>query len=435
MLLGQIEDRMKAWIKDVVEPEIALRGQIARSKTMMDVNQEVSRGGGKKLFDNLRSLMETFKAQEQTILEMRTKAAQGTEAKAYGVLLFGTIITIIAAFFISYVLSGAITRPILAAVGLAEAIREGDLTRNVKTKSRDEVGRLCAALNAMVESLRSQTRDTLEAVNILASSASEISTTVAQLSTSTAKTSSAVTQTSVTVEQVKQSAIVSNEQARNVAQAAQKMVQVSVGGEKATTDTTNRMRHIKQQMESIGETVEKLSESGDQIAAIISAVQDLADQSNLLAVNASIEAARAGDQGKGFAVVAQEIKSLADQSKAATEQVRSILDETRRWVSAVVMATEQGVKAVDAGVEESSEAEKAIRVLGGSVGESAQAAQVIEASSDQQLVGVGQVAQAMVNIEQAMRQNVGGTVQLETSARKLADVGGQLKELIERYRV
>jgi methyl-accepting chemotaxis protein len=181
--------------------------------------------------------------------------------------------------------------------------------------------------------------------------------------------------------------------------------------------------------------VEKLSGSGDQIAAIISAVQDLADQSNLLAVNASIEAARAGDQGKGFAVVALEIKSLADQSKAATEQVRSILDETRRWVSAVVMATEQGVKAVDTGVEESREAEQAIRVLGGSVGESAQAAQVIEASSDQQLVGVDQVAQAMANIEQAMRQNVGGTVQLEASARKLADVGGQLKELIERYKV
>jgi methyl-accepting chemotaxis protein len=435
ILLGKIEDHMKAWIKDVVEPEIALRGQIARSKTMMDVTEAVSTGRGEKVFEKLRSLMETFKAQERELLEQRTKAAQGTESRAYSVLVFGTAITIVAAFFISFVLSGAITRPVLAAVDLAEAIREGDLTQNVQNNTRDEVGRLCAALNGMVEGLRSQTRDTREAVDILTSSATEISTTVAQLATSTAKTSSAVTETSVTVEQVKQSARVSNEQARNVSQAAQRVVRVSEGGRKATSDTTNRMSLIKEQMESIGQTVEKLSESGEQIAEIISAVQDLADQSNLLAVNASIEAARAGDQGKGFAVVAQEIKSLADQSKSATEQVRSILDETRRWVSAVVMATEQGAKAVELGVHESGEAEKAIQVLSGSIGESAQAAQVIETSSDQQLVGVDQVAQAMTSIEQAMHQNVAGTVQLETSARKLADLGDQLKELIGRYRV
>ena len=87
----------------------------------------------------------------------------------------------------------------------------------------------------------------------------------------------------------------------------------------------------------------KLSEQSQAIEEIIVSVQDLADQSHLLAVNASIEAARAGDQGKGFAVVANEIKSLADQSKEATDQIRSILDDTRKWVSAVVMAAEPRV--------------------------------------------------------------------------------------------
>ena len=123
------------------------------------------------------------------------------------------------------------------------------------------------------------------------------------------------------------------------------------------------MNLIKDQMESIGETVVRLSEHSQAIGNIIATVQDLADQSNLLAVNASIEAARAGDYGKGFAVVAHEIKTLADQSRQATEQVTSILQDTRKWVSAVVMATEQGGKAVDAGVAQSVQASESIRLL------------------------------------------------------------------------
>lgn len=434
-LLKQIDSRMKRWINEVAEPQIALRAQIAKSKTMLHVDAAVSQGGGKKIFNRLRGLMDKFRTEEEKLLHVRTEAAQATEANARRVLLVGTVVTVAATLGILFLLTGVISRSLLSAMRLAESIQKGDLTRRMNVSAYDEVGRLCDALNGMVDVLRNQAQETLDAVTVLSSSATEISTTVAQLATSTAKTSSAVTQTSVTVEEVKQSARVSNDQAKNVASAAQRVVQVSENGKKATQDTTNRMHLIKEQMESIGETVEKLNESGDQIAEIIAAVQDLADQSNLLAVNASIEAARAGDQGKGFAVVAQEIKSLADQSKAATEQVRSILEETRRWVSAAVMATEQGAKAVDAGVAESSEAQRAIQVLSGNVSEGAHAAQVIEASSDQQLVGVDQVAQAMANIEQAMQQNVGGTTQLEAAARKLAEVGARLKELMERYHI
>ena len=131
----------------------------------------------------------------------------------------------------------------------------------------------------------------------------------------------------------------------------------------------------------------KLSDQGKAIEEIIEVVQDLADQSNLLAVNASIEAARAGDRGKGFAVVAHEIKTLADQSKEATEQVRGILQETRQWISAVVMATEQGIKAVEAGVEQSALAGESIEALVSSVVQSSHAASIIETTSDQQAVG------------------------------------------------
>ena len=187
-------------------------------------------------------------------------------------------------------------------------------------------------------------------------------------------------------------------------------------------------------MSSIGETVVKLSEHSKAIEEIVAAVQDLADQSNLLAVNASIEAARAGDRGKGFAVVAHEIKSLADQSKEATDQIRTILGDTQRWVGAVVMATEQGSKAVEAGVEQSILAGEAIQSLATSVQTSSQAASVIDVSSQQQFTGVEQVASAMASIETAMRQNIEGTKQLEDEAKRLEELGDSLKSSIERYK-
>ena len=293
---------------------------------------------------------------------------------------------------------------------------------------------LGTSLNTMAGNIRNQMQSISKVVHVLASSASEITATVSQLSTSTRKTSAAVTETSTTVEEVKQAAKLAGDKAKNVAETSMKAVEISDSGKVATEQTILKMNLIKEQMESIGETVVRLSEHSQAIEEIIGAVQDLADQSNLLAVNASIEAARAGDQGKGFTVVAHEIKSLADQSKEATEQVRSILDDTRKWVSAVVMATEQGGKAVDAGVEQSHSAGKSIRSLAGSVETASQAASVIDASTDQQFTGIDQVAGAMANIEQAMQQNLSGTAQLEDAARTLEDMGSSLKDVVAQYR-
>ena len=243
-----------------------------------------------------------------------------------------------------------------------------------------------------------------------------------------------MTETTATVEEVKQAAGMASFRSKRVALLAEEAVKVSSEGRKATEETVARMNLIKEQMESVGETVVRLSEHGRAIEDLIATVQDLAEQSNLLAVNASIEAARAGEQGKGFAVVAQEIKSLAEQSRDATEQVRSILEETRKWVSAVVMATEQGTKAVDKGVEQSVNAGDAIGALNSSVEESAQAASVIQTISEQQVTGMDQVSTAMAGIEMTISQNLAGTRQLEMAAKRLSDLGNQLRTLVEAYR-
>jgi len=434
-LVDAMEQELREWVDKVAQPQIALRKQISASKTMADLRALVSQSDDQLDFDRFRETMAVFKAQEEGTMTKRQGAADTTAATTQRVLAVGTILLLIGAILVSLPLSSAITRPIAAAADLAVAISRGDLSKGLTVKSSDEVGRLALALNEMLENLREQTRRTLEGVNVLWASAAEISSTVAELGQTTSKMSAAVAETSTTVEEVKQSARVASERAKKVSTDSQQAVEISAAGTKATEDTTTKMNHIKRQMESIGETVVKLSQQSQAIEAIIETVQDLADQSNLLAVNASIEAARAGEQGKGFAVVAHEIKSLAEQSKNATAQVRTILDATRKWVSAVVMAAEEGSKAVEAGVLQSAIAGESIHALAASLTASSQSAQVIDTSTEQQFVGVDQVAQAMANIDQAMQQNVTGMAQLEGAARRLEELGESLKQLVERYRV
>ncbi|MBI5568887.1 MAG: methyl-accepting chemotaxis protein [Desulfomonile tiedjei] len=370
------------------------------------------------------------------IAQMDSSEAFGS-VRAIGLWIMMVAVLIASVVAVSaFLLARTIARPMAAIAEQASHISEGDLTVEIpELKRADELGDLARAFRLMAGNLRYQIKQVLEGVSVLSSSAAEISTTVAEVAASTSQTSSAVTETSATVEQLKQAARMSGDKAKKVAAGSIQAVKISESGKKATDDTIERMGLIRDQMESIGETVVKLSDHSRAIEEIITTVKDLADQSNLLAVNASIEAARAGDYGKGFAVVAQEIKALADQSKQATDQVRAILEETHKWVSAVVMATEQGTKAVEAGVDQSAAAGRSIDELAKRVADSAQAAEVIDTSAEQQSAGVHQVSDAMSNIESAVKQNLDGALQLENAARRLEDLGSMLKQLVERYKV
>jgi len=350
--------------------------------------------------------------------------------------LFVGIVAMVIGLVLTLLLERVIAGPLRELSRAAERVAASDLTVEVPKNNRaDEVGSLMRAFGAMVESLRRTTRELNEGVGVLASSSSEILATTTQVASGAAETASAVSETTATVEEVKQAAGVSSQKAKYVSESAQKVAQVSQAGRKSVEDTIAGMQRIQEQMESVAESIVRLSEQGQAIGEIIAAVNDLSEQSNLLAVNAAIEAARAGEQGKGFAVVAQEIKSLAEQSKQATAQVRTILGDIQKATGAAVMATEQGAKAVEAGLKQSGEAGESIRLLAESVSEAAQAAMQIAASSQQQMVGMDQVALAMENIKQASLQNVAGTRQAETAAHSLHELGQKLKGLAEQYKV
>jgi methyl-accepting chemotaxis protein len=274
-----------------------------------------------------------------------------------------------------------------------------------------------------------------EMVNLLATSAGEIMTTVSEFASSSSETASAISETNATVQEVRQTTDLTSLKAKHVYETAQKSVNVARAGMKSVDDAIAGMQGIQERMGFIAERIVNLSEQSQAIGDIIATVNDLAEQSNLLAVNAAIEAAKAGEHGKGFAVVAQEVKNLATQSKQATAQVRGILGEIQKATTAAVLATEQGSKSVEAGVKQSSEAGEAIRLLSASIDESSNSTLQIVTSTQEQAIGMDQIATAIQSINQASNQNVEGSRQIETATRSIYDMNQKLKQLVSRYTV
>lgn len=387
-------------------------------------------------YEVLRERATQIEQQEFGHAQQRMRESDALVDRARDFLLGTNLVAVLLGLGMVFGLDRLIAVPLKQATAAAGQIATGDLTVTVPAaRGRDEVAQLLRALAKTVAAWRQLVAETNGGIATLGAAAGEILASTIQGAAGASQTAAAVSETTATVEEVKQTALLASQKARLVSDAAQHAAGTASRGREAIDSGVQGMQSIQQKMESIAATVVRLSERSQAIADIIVTVSGLAEQSNLLAVNAAIEAAKAGEQGKGFAVVAQEVRNLAEQSRQATRQVREILGDIQKSVGAAVMITEQGSKTVARGVEQTTEAGHAIRELAEHIAGAAEAAAQIAASSQQQLAGMDQVALAMENINQVTAENAAGSRQAELSAQNLHELGQTLRRMSERFRV
>ena len=350
------------------------------------------------------------------------------------IALIAALLIGLVAFFVSRVAATKF-RQIRDYCDFTGRVSDGDLTARLDVKGQDEFAQLGTHLNDMVESLADLSAQVLSNAEQVSASASQILATVSQQSAGASEQSAAINETTTATEEIRATAQQASAKAEEVAQQAEDAVRVSNEGSQAVEAIVEGMADIRVKVEAIAGDVEALSHQTAQIGEITSAVNDLADQSNLLALNATIEAARAGEQGKGFAVVADQVRNLAEQSKEATAQVQSILEEIQIATRAAVRAAHEGTEVVENGTALAERAGAIIAQLADVNGIAAQSASQIAASVQQQTVGMDQIAQGMQETSRATGEFVEGVQHSQEAAEGLNKVAGELQQLASRYRV
>ncbi|MBP0491329.1 methyl-accepting chemotaxis protein [Pararoseomonas indoligenes] len=413
----RVEAKLRSLTADDVNAVLAAEPGVAESATELDQS-----------LDRVDAAMERLGAIGQQRLDEISERSR--------VLILGGMgLAVLLAVAVTLLVRRAIARPLETLVEFVQRIGRGDLSGTPAREGRDEFGRLGETLNAMVAGLRDLARQSRDATHQLDAATAEIRASTQEQAASVEEQLAAVQETAATVDEITHSGSQIGKRAQEVIAAAQATVRTSDGGLRAVEETVRAMDNIREQAERVAENIVALSEKTQAIGEITATVNDISERSHLLALNAAIEAAAAGEQGRSFAVVAAELKSLADQAKEATAQVRANLGDIQRGINSSVMLTEEAVKRAAAGRERTAQSHKTIREITASVQEAVQTFQQIVASTNQQQLGIEQVMGALSNIRQASQQTAAGTRQLDQAAANMGELSQGLVRLADRYRI
>ena len=348
--------------------------------------------------------------------------------------LFTILAAVAASIIISIGISRGITRALADVFGTMAAIADGDLNARSSITSADEMGMLAREMNVMGEKLSGIIRRLSDNSLSVSSAAIQMHSTASQMATSTEELAAQASTIATACEEM---SATSTEIARNCHSAATdsaKANEAAEMGARVVDETVVVMSRIADRVRSTAQTVETLGSRSDQIGEIIGTIEDIADQTNLLALNAAIEAARAGEQGRGFAVVADEVRALAERTTRATKEIGAMIKSIQSETKSAVTAMDEGVRQVEQGTAEAAKSGDALRHILEQIASVTNQVNQIAVAAEEQTATTMEINNNIQQITEVAHITSTSSHEEAAAANQLARLAEDLKGMVEQFR-
>ena len=322
---------------------------------------------------------------------------------------------------VAYFIARYVAKPIANLRDMAQQVATGDLSVTADARSQDELGQLSGAFNSMVEDLRNMVLRVHQSSRSIAASSH-------QLSASTQETGASIEEVAATTNQFASTVETMGKKAQQMTSAADEISAMALGGGKSAEQAMVQMRGLQTSIEELVGVIGSLDHRSEEIGRIVDVITDIAEQTNLLALNAAIEAARAGEHGRGFAVVADEVRKLAEQSARATAEITTLINEIRKETDGAVVGMNKGAEEVRATFTVVDESSKLLRRILEAVEDIVEQIQDVAA-------GIQQIGNGSQQMAAATEEQSASIEQIASAAQHLNNMAEELNGLIAGFKV
>lgn len=355
--------------------------------------------------------------------------------KLKAAVVIATVIAIVLGIALSNLLIRKILKSIMAVKDVAEKASNGNLTNVVPIYSDDEIGDMASAFNSMLASIKGMFGRLNAAVNTMASSSEELSATVAEITKMVSDQSNRASQIATSSTEMTQTVIDIAKNATDMASSSNDTLNIANEGAGVVSRTISEVRKISQTVSSLAEAMKALGDRSKQIGEIVNVIKDIADQTNLLALNAAIEAARAGEQGRGFAVVADEVRKLAERTGKSTTEISEMIVAIQNETAKAVQSMEEGTRTVESGVDLATQAGDALGKIVGSVSALQSTVQQIASATEEMTATAESISSDIEAVASAAKETSASAEEITHAANDLSILSSDLKADVDKFKI
>jgi len=346
-----------------------------------------------------------------------------------------TVSGLIVGALFATLISRSISKPVAELKDAIERIGQGDLTVEIKAESKDEIGVISNSLTQAISSIKNLIGQSKTISSSLASSSEQLSATTEEISRNLKSQTERASQIASAAEEMSQTVVDIAKNASNIAEVSVTTANVAKEGKDMTINTAGEIKVIEDSVNKLSGIVNDLGERSRQIGDIVTVIKDIADQTNLLALNAAIEAARAGEQGRGFAVVADEVRKLAERTAKATDEIADMIRGIQTEVNVAEQSMEDATKKVASGVELSEKAANTLTQILNKAQELQSMIQQIASATEEMSSVTDHITQDIGGIAEGSKEISVAVDQSAQTASDIARLGGELNAAIGRFKV